>query len=757
MQVRLTPMSFDASASSDPDGDALSYTWDFGDGERGGSASLAHAFSAAGSFTVKLTVADGRGGVSTAQHTVTVSALTHGAAVIVNGIVEDVAGPLSGVSIQDVGGASVTSDAAGRVAISLSVGIAHTLKLSKAGYADQFQPMSLDAAATNGLFRVVMLAREAAQNLDAAAGGNLSGKHGAKITLPAGSLQDASGVAVTGAIQITQTPVDISSNMKGTFPGTFTGVTADGAQTPIASYGSTEFALSKNGQKLQLAPGKTAAIELPIYASQHLTGTNIAAGDQIPLWSLSEKTGLWVQEGHGTVVASSASPSGFALQAQVSHFSWWNGDAPERGGYKPKPRCFLNPGPEFLPIPIPCTIGPPLPGEFSVVTPVKQGLTTFFGVPYYALRIDIPINGGVQVPIPQDIDFPLNACALSNNLFFCGSLTVHGANGVSDEPHILLNPLAPAGTCGSPTAITLPLQQQAFAINSADQASCLHFSAVAGQFLSLSIAQVAGSSLSGSLQLTGPAGQILGTASFGTGRAGSMTIVTPTAGDYGIKIGADSGVPGGFVLSASLETPQQIAVPSTAVYQVDAVTGVKRFVLDAAAGDVVAVSARASGPNGGSPGTITSAVDGTTSSFLGSGYGPVTFRPTISGSYGFTVQTNRSNGRDVLVTVSKAQSLDVGATGTGAVPKDGTVTSFAFQGTAGTLIAAAISTESLNQNNANLCPRPMRVFDPAGVELTPPSSGSVLQLGPVALTSSGKYRLDLFAPIGFGCDAESVR
>lgn len=37
-------LSFDASASSDPDGDALVYSWEFGDGERGGSPRIAHRF-----------------------------------------------------------------------------------------------------------------------------------------------------------------------------------------------------------------------------------------------------------------------------------------------------------------------------------------------------------------------------------------------------------------------------------------------------------------------------------------------------------------------------------------------------------------------------------------------------------------------------------------------------------------------------------------------------------------------------------------
>ncbi|MDD5502544.1 MAG: PKD domain-containing protein [Candidatus Thermoplasmatota archaeon] len=52
-------MAFNASASSDPDGDALTYVWDFGDGTTGEGVSTAHAYSAAGLFNVTLTVWDG--------------------------------------------------------------------------------------------------------------------------------------------------------------------------------------------------------------------------------------------------------------------------------------------------------------------------------------------------------------------------------------------------------------------------------------------------------------------------------------------------------------------------------------------------------------------------------------------------------------------------------------------------------------------------------------------------------------------------
>ena len=50
--------SFDGSGSSDPDGDIASYDWDFGDGNGGAGATPDHAYAAADTYTVILTVTD---------------------------------------------------------------------------------------------------------------------------------------------------------------------------------------------------------------------------------------------------------------------------------------------------------------------------------------------------------------------------------------------------------------------------------------------------------------------------------------------------------------------------------------------------------------------------------------------------------------------------------------------------------------------------------------------------------------------------
>ena len=69
----LTEYRFDASGSSDPNQDALTYSWDFGDGRQGTGTAVTHIYAAAGTYEITLTVSDGgfeattRGSVEVSQ------------------------------------------------------------------------------------------------------------------------------------------------------------------------------------------------------------------------------------------------------------------------------------------------------------------------------------------------------------------------------------------------------------------------------------------------------------------------------------------------------------------------------------------------------------------------------------------------------------------------------------------------------------------------------------------------------------------
>ncbi len=66
---------FDASGSSDADGNIAEYRWDFGDGTTGSGVTTSHQFGE-GTFPVTLTTVDDQGGVAIEQTTITYSSVS---------------------------------------------------------------------------------------------------------------------------------------------------------------------------------------------------------------------------------------------------------------------------------------------------------------------------------------------------------------------------------------------------------------------------------------------------------------------------------------------------------------------------------------------------------------------------------------------------------------------------------------------------------------------------------------------------------
>ena len=69
-------ITFDGSASTDPDGKVYIYSWDFGDKTEGSGKTVTHKYKAAGKYTAKLTVTDELGLSSSITDTVTITTAT---------------------------------------------------------------------------------------------------------------------------------------------------------------------------------------------------------------------------------------------------------------------------------------------------------------------------------------------------------------------------------------------------------------------------------------------------------------------------------------------------------------------------------------------------------------------------------------------------------------------------------------------------------------------------------------------------------
>lgn len=318
---------FDASGSTDADGDDLTYSWSFGATGRGGTQRIAHVFSVAGDQPVTLTVSDGRDKHQVTQTvTVTSGAAPVGSAVTKVRVITPSLQPIEGATVRLVGGASATTDTTGNATLAIGTGVRQIIRVEAPGFARRTHVALLKDAATAGYLEIVMQSLGAARSLaDAGAGGSIEVDTGAKVTVAGRALVGAAGTPVTGAVDVYVAPVDVTTRPRA-FPGEFAGRNPDGQSTGIASYGTVDFNFMKDGEKLDLAPGATATIEIPVFPALDLDGNPVGVGKIIPLWSLDEESGQWIREGEGALVASASSPTGFVQRATVGHFSWWNCD-----------------------------------------------------------------------------------------------------------------------------------------------------------------------------------------------------------------------------------------------------------------------------------------------------------------------------------------------------------------------------------------------------------------------------------------------
>jgi len=149
---------------------------------------------------------------------------------------------------------------------------------------------------------------------------------GASISIPAGAFVLPNGQPAAGAAKVQFTPWDIAGSDLNAMPANGAAVDAQGNPASLISAGMiTAIFTDAAGNQLQLAQGKTADIQMHLPLSS-INNQAMAVGTSIPMWHFNEAKGLWEEQGAGKVVKDSSSATGFAVHAQVSHFSTWNWD-----------------------------------------------------------------------------------------------------------------------------------------------------------------------------------------------------------------------------------------------------------------------------------------------------------------------------------------------------------------------------------------------------------------------------------------------
>ena len=237
----------------------------------------------------------------------------------VAGIVVDEKGLAVEGALIKCGSSSTTTDRFGifrfnSVSLSKNNGF---VKVEKAGYFNAFRNFVTSPGKLNQV-RIRLLPRSVNGTITSSTGGSVTLTDGAKLTLPANGVTDLSGNAYNGPVNVSMTWINpIDPNLPDIVMGDLRGITTGGEERGLETFGMIGVELKgSSGQDLKVKTGQKADLLFPIPAS---ILSNAPA--TIDLWHYDEAKARWVQEGKAT-------KSGSNYIAQVSHFSFWNCDAP---------------------------------------------------------------------------------------------------------------------------------------------------------------------------------------------------------------------------------------------------------------------------------------------------------------------------------------------------------------------------------------------------------------------------------------------
>ena len=191
------------------------------------------------------------------------------------------------------------------------------VKVSRSGYFTATRTFITTAGRIHNV-RIKLLPKTIAGTFTASAGGTINIAGGAKMIMPAAAVSDAAGNAYTATVNVAMTWIDPTDpSLPDIIPGDLRGLTSAGEERGLQTFGMLGVELTGSaGQSLKIATGKTAELSFPIPAAIAAT-----APATIDLWHFDEIAGRWKQEGQAT-------KTGNMYVGQVSHFSFWNCDAP---------------------------------------------------------------------------------------------------------------------------------------------------------------------------------------------------------------------------------------------------------------------------------------------------------------------------------------------------------------------------------------------------------------------------------------------
>lgn len=196
------------------------------------------------------------------------------------------------------------------------------VKTTKAGFVNGSRTM-VPTSGSNKI-NIMMIPATNTSTIASGATATVSLPNGTKVKFD-GSFKDASGNAYSGNVNVAMFHLKPSDQyLNELMPGSLLATNTAGNARIMETFGMLHVQLTgASGQNLQIASGHTAEMTVAIDATQ----TSVAPAT-LPLWTFNETTGIWQEEGFVTKVGNN-------YVGNVSHFSWWNCDAPFN-------QCILN-------------------------------------------------------------------------------------------------------------------------------------------------------------------------------------------------------------------------------------------------------------------------------------------------------------------------------------------------------------------------------------------------------------------------------
>lgn len=163
--------------------------------------------------------------------------------------------------------------------------------------------------------RIKMITLKNDKFFDGKNGGEVEISGGGKLIFPTDVIVDQNNNPHSGKVLVTAKLLKPNSlDLIDEMPGALYGFSNNGTNVVLGTAGMIAVELQDvNGKKLQVAPGKKVKFTIPAL-SESKPAT-------IPLWHFDEEKGLWLEEGEAELIDGN-------YVGEVSHFSFWNCDAP---------------------------------------------------------------------------------------------------------------------------------------------------------------------------------------------------------------------------------------------------------------------------------------------------------------------------------------------------------------------------------------------------------------------------------------------